>query len=469
MDGTVSANTGNDEVRRKMKAGLGKRIAAYLLALVMVSQLSWTGAPLLRPSAEERYLPEALNLPGGIPEPEIFNSFSFSDTPAQYEITEPQSETAEPHGNPTETAKQPADTVPDTAGIRHGIPRELPETGEQASELISAETGGIVCLGDASITIPPGALETDTEIQITRLFITGETGELHNATSGGGGYRFTPAGQRFLKEAEIRLPYEAGLKETPAVLEELTTYYFDTEKGRWEALKRIGLDEEHGVLVSATTHFTDMINGTLSLPEGPEPLSFNINSIKGLEAADPSAGVLQMEGLEGNYMGNAGFRFVLAVPAGRAGMTPQVTIGYSSDGGNGILGKGWSLEAGGEITYDTRRGLPDYKETDAEKKGPFMLDGVVLEYYKSENGAARYRPLKEIGYERILHYTGEKDYWEVTDKRGTKRVYGKHGENEDADASWTGIDSGSKYRWLLESVTDSFGNRIRYEYSKAAG
>ncbi|MDR2210821.1 MAG: hypothetical protein LBO65_05050 [Spirochaetaceae bacterium] len=49
-------------------------------------------------------------------------------------------------------------------------------------------------------------------------------------------------------------------------------------------------------MISATTHLTDMINGTLSAPEGSKPLQFNLNTIKGLEGADPPAGVAGLEG-----------------------------------------------------------------------------------------------------------------------------------------------------------------------------
>jgi hypothetical protein len=55
----------------------------------------------------------------------------------------------------------------------------------------------------------------------------------------------------------------------------------------------------------------DMINGTLTLPEGPNPLQVNINSIKNLEAAKPSAGVLGQKGLEESSDGAARFRFDL--------------------------------------------------------------------------------------------------------------------------------------------------------------
>jgi hypothetical protein len=339
--------------------------------------------------------------------------------------------------------------------------------GDFAAAVIRAGEGGVVELGGAGIAVPPGALTEDTEITIIRLYETEETGEgLKNATAGGGGYRFLPAGLRFQEAAEVRLPYE---ERAPAgAVEELLSYYYDRDGGRWEALERVGIDEERGQVVSLTTHFTDMINGTLSLPEGPEPLSFNINSIKGLEAGDPSAGVLGLQGLEGNYQGGAGFRFALSVPAGRAGMAPEVGISYSSDGGNGVVGKGFSLEAGGEVRYDTRRGLPEYGKGEREK-GRFTLEGVLLEFGWGEGGVYRYRAMKEEGFEVIEHYTGAEDYWKVTDKGGTVRIYGRRDAGGGYGSSWGGAERGKKYRWLLESVRDSYGNGIRYEYGNESG
>ncbi|MDR1390294.1 MAG: hypothetical protein LBJ31_10020, partial [Treponema sp.] len=338
------------------------------------------------------------------------------------------------------------------------VVRERPV--ESASALISWEEGGVITLGEASISIPPYALSEDTEISVTRLYDTERTGEgMENVTAGGGGYRFLPAGTQFVVPVTVRLPFEQSLLEKPAALEELSTWFYNTESKAWEALNKIELDREHRVLASATMHFTDMINGTLTMPEGPKPLSFNINSIKGLEAADPGTGVIPLQGLEPNYTGAGNFSFELEVPPGHAGMQPKVTVGYSSDGGNSVLGRGFNLEAGSEITYDTRRGLPQFGKAEAYK-GTFSLDGTKLRLMNNAN-PYRYKPLKEAGFETILHYTGAKDYWQVTDKSGTVRVYGLQ---DGAEKSWGGGDGARKYRWLLESVTDSFGNRIRYRY-----
>ena len=46
---------------------------------------------------------------------------------------------------------------------------------EKSEVLISAEEGGIVTLGDASIEIPAGALKKDTKISITRLLKVEDT------------------------------------------------------------------------------------------------------------------------------------------------------------------------------------------------------------------------------------------------------------------------------------------------------
>ncbi len=89
------------------------------------------------------------------------------------------------------------------SGIHGDVPAKNPAF---AVSLISAEEGGEVRLGRASIVIPPGALLEDTEISITRLKRVHDTGEnIDNATASGGGYRFLPAGQQFQKEVSITI------------------------------------------------------------------------------------------------------------------------------------------------------------------------------------------------------------------------------------------------------------------------
>ncbi|ULQ59043.1 hypothetical protein K7I13_11040 [Brucepastera parasyntrophica] len=209
-------------------------------------------------------------------------------------------------------------------GAEPAVSPSAPAIAEQShGEAISAEAGGTVSLSGARIVIPAGALEEDTLIRITKLRETADTGEsMINVTSGGGGYRFEPAGTQFLKEVTIELPYDVKLNGKEGSLEDVRGYYYDVKEERWIVLEKKGYDKERGVIESVTTHFTDMINGTLSLPESAGPIDVNLNSIKGLEAANASVGVAKLEGLEGTSDGSAGFSLKLDLPGAGAECGP---------------------------------------------------------------------------------------------------------------------------------------------------
>lgn len=129
------------------------------------------------------------------------------------------------------------------------------------------------------------------------------------------------------------------------------------------------------MIVSVTNHFTDMINGTLSLPEHPDPVKINLNSIKELKAANAVEGIEQIEGLEGTSEGSADFKIALKLPEGAGGLTPGLAIRYSSGGEHGILGYGFSLEGIETISIDTRLGLPKYDGRDT-----YIIDGSKSSY-----------------------------------------------------------------------------------------
>ena len=333
-------------------------------------------------------------------------------------------------------------------------------TEEKTEVLISAKTGGTVVLGEASIEIPEGALKEDTKISITRIKKVEDTGEsLYNAIPNAGGYRFLPAGTKFDKEVTITLPYSADLNGKSQSLEELYTYFYDTGKKSWIKLERLEVDKEEHKVRSLSTHFTDMINATLAMPETASPVDVNINSIKNLEAAKPDGHLIKFNPPKASNMGDGTFSFELAVPAGRKGMQPQVSISYSSGGGNGIMGKGFDVSYGSSITTDTRFGLPNY-----DTKDTYMLDGILLEEERRESNKITYKSLKESSFNRIERFGAgtENDYWVVTEKSGTKRIYGRN-EN-----SCVGKEK-EIFTWHLTKTEDVRGNNVIYEYIKDSG
>lgn len=281
-------------------------------------------------------------------------------------------------------ATSPLYLFAEEAGAAYNPAAEFSVKEEKSEVLISAKKGGIVTLGDASIEIPEGALKEDTKISITRIHKVEDTGEsLCNATAHPGGYRFLPAGTKFEKDVTITLPYRGELNAKPQALSGLYTYFYDTQKESWIKLERLEIDKENHKVRSLSTHFTDMINATLALPESAGPADVNLNSIKNLEAARPDGHLIKFNPPEAGNMGDASFSLELAVPAGRKGMQPRISVIYSSGAGNGIMGRGFDAGYGSSITTDTRLGLPDYDTRDT-----YMLDGTLLE----EN------PAKEMKY-----------------------------------------------------------------------
>ena len=156
-----------------------------------------------------------------------------------------------------------------------------------ASKVIGKE-GGIIEGDGVRFEVPKGALEKEVEIKISRL-IRVEEGEVKNVTAGLGGYRFEPSGIKVKNECLIKMAYDERIEEEYA--QEIYTYYYNKKKKAWEALKRKGVDVEKKVIESYTNHFTDMIIGTLSLPESPGPVNINLNSIKEVMAAGAVGGL----------------------------------------------------------------------------------------------------------------------------------------------------------------------------------
>ena len=374
-------------------------------------------------------------------------------------------------------ATSPASIFASGIASHHRYRKAAVEVVEKAEALITARDGGRIVLGDASIDIPEGALKEDTVISISRLARVEDTGEtLYNAIPSSGGYRFLPAGTKFEKDVTITLPYSAELNSKQQSLEDLYTYFYDTERKCWTKLERLEVDEENLKVRSLSNHFTDMINATLTLPESAGPVDVNLNSIKNLEAAKPDGHLIKFNAPNAGPMGDASFSLELGIPSGRRGMQPQISVSYSSGGGNGIMGRGFDVNYGSAVTIDTRNGLQRYEKQydasfpkDTSNLDTYILDGTVLEIQSYENKGNNiyditYRPQKESSFSRIKRYGAGSvdDWWEVTDKSGTKRIY--------AQDSSSCVGGGQRtFTWNLTKVEDVHGNNIIYAYEKKDG
>ncbi|MFI0798681.1 RHS repeat-associated core domain-containing protein [Amycolatopsis lurida] len=206
-------------------------------------------------------------------------------------------------------------------------------------------------------------------------------------------------------------------------------------------------------------------DGAVAAPEHPEGTAFDPNQIKDIKAADPGAGVNLIAPPSANSSGDARMSYPLEVPKGRAGLEPKLAVAYSSGGANGWVGVGWDVTMP-TITVDTRWGVPRYDA--ALETETYLLNGEQLTPV-AHRGELRKRSAEKVfharvesRFDRIVRH-GDKpaDYWwEVTDKAGTRTVFGGAENTTLTDAA------GHVATWAAREVRDTNDNVLRYHYAR---
>jgi len=281
-----------------------------------------------------------------------------------------------------------------------------------------------------------------------------------NVTAGNAGFRFLPHGEHFTGDgASISLKYDRTKIPDGFTENDIRTYYFDNNTNHWVALERDSVDKTLCMVVSKTTHFTDMINGVIKTPESPETQGFAPTMMNDIKAADPTSKIGLVAPPAANSNGTANLSYTLEVPPARNGMAPNLTIQYNSDGGSGWLGEGWDLSVP-SVTVDTRWGVPRYDayfETETYCLNGNMLATLVQDVDNNVtdtisasvahrgkmfnrlptdkiNGQSKqlFYPCAENDFSQIYRYGNSVDsyFWEITDKNGIKYIYGNKGDSK---------------------------------------
>ncbi len=181
------------------------------------------------------------------------------------------------------------------------------------------------------------------------------------------------------------------------------------------------------------------------------------------------------------HTGTGDLSVPLPLPPGRPGMTPTLTLSYSSGASNGPFGMGWTLPVP-QISRRTDLGLPTYHDeldtfvlSGAEELVPVPL-GAAAPQSPDGRDRQRYRPRTETGFARIVHVTGsDADYWEVRSHDGLTTFYGTPPPASAAAAPSTTASPAADpavittptdeiFTWLLSATVDPLGNRIAYRY-----
>src|SRR5215216_4605782 len=106
------------------------------------------------------------------------------------------------------------------------------------------------------------------------------------------------------------------------------------------------------------------------------------------------------------FTGTGNFTVPIALPPGRNGFQPQLSLVYSTGNGNGPYGLGWSLTIPG-VSRKTSRGIPRYRNgSDSPHEGDtFILSGAEdLIPVAETGGVTRYRPRTEGLFAWIEHH-----------------------------------------------------------------
>ncbi|MFI9106144.1 SpvB/TcaC N-terminal domain-containing protein [Streptomyces fildesensis] len=185
------------------------------------------------------------------------------------------------------------------------------------------------------------------------------------------------------------------------------------------------------------------------------------------------------------FTGTGNFTVPITVPAGRLGLAPHLSLGYSTGNGNGPFGLGWQLSLPG-VSRKTSRGIPRYADTapagsagpGAEPADVFVLSGAedLVPVDGGRPGRVRYRPRTEGLFARIEHVRDASgNYWEVRGKDGLLTRYGTP-RPAGADATWRDPAvvadpeaPGRVFGWRITRTEDALGNVIRYDYRRDDG
>ena len=171
----------------------------------------------------------------------------------------------------------------------------------------------------------------------------------------------------------------------------------------------------------------------------------------------------------------------IEVPAGRNGVQPKLSLSYNSNGGNGIVGVGWSLQGlpvisrinyGRGINYDGQDTFsgPEGRLIDVSASASAPAGSI----FHAENEAwSKYEPLGWDG--NILNGSNRCGdsacSWRITDRSGVVSLYGDAGTSRVVaiNSSGTPISGGAVRVWALTRITDLNGNYYEVEYFQDAG
>ena len=204
-----------------------------------------------------------------------------------------------------------------------------------------------------------------------------------------------------------------------------------------------------GLSLGSVAHAqTGVSDDRVSLPEGPGSLEGIGENI----SLNPNMGVMS-------------YGVPIDVPRGFPGVTPSLRLGYSSGGGSGVVGVGWSLSIP-HIERSTFRGLPEYTTEDR-----FSADGGTQLVRLPGDGVPTYRARFEGGFARYTWQEvgdGTEGYWQVEYPDGRVATFGATADGTLVPSARVSGPDGT-FRYMIVDMVDPHGHRLNHTYQSIDG
>jgi len=177
---------------------------------------------------------------------------------------------------------------------------------------------------------------------------------------------------------------------------------------------------------------------------------------------DPFTG---LKGLKGNFdtdlfTGGGTFKYPVEIPSGRNGMTPSLSLNYSTFNTrlDSIVGYGWEMN-NSYIYRSTNKGTDKLY---TENTFTSSLFGSTEELVLTDSATGEYRPKVEGSF---MVYHLQNNSWTATDTKGAQYLFGSTASTRQDNPT----DTTKIYKWMLEKITDTNGNTMTFSYTKDQG
>ena len=157
--------------------------------------------------------------------------------------------------------------------------------------------------------------------------------------------------------------------------------------------------------------------------------------------------------------GGASYTIPITLPPGTKGVVPSVSVVYSSQGGNGMMGLGWNIAG---LSAISRTGKNMHYDGEVSPVKLNIEDFFALDGNRLEADATSIYHTKMETFSKITPYgnsVGNPSWFKVEAKNGMVYEYGNTVDSKYQDEANTTTIS-----WQLNKMSDQYGNYVQYVY-----